>query len=136
MQTKIPSDMLERARQAMTQSYSPYSNFPVGACIKTTTGKLFSGCNVENAAYNLCCCAEASAITTMVTAGERKIESIVVVTPTKNPTPPCGACRQRIAEFATATTKVYLCDKHDNQQTFTLQELLPHAFTPNNLEQS
>ena len=134
MQT-IPSDMLEQAQQAVTRSYSPYSHFPVGACIKTTNGKLFSGCNVENAAYNLCICAEASAIVKMISAGEKKIAAIVVVTPTNSPTPPCGACRQRIAEFSTAETKVYLCDKHNNQQTFTLQELLPHAFTPTNLEQ-
>lgn len=130
----IPDDMLDKARIAVSRSYSPYSKFPVGACLRTASGQLFFGCNVENAAYNLCICAEANAIAQMVSAGHTNIEAIVVLTPTPMPTPPCGACRQRIAEFATGDTIVYLCDANNRQQHYTMRELLPHAFTPTNLE--
>mgnify|MGYP003952574625 CR=1 FL=1 len=133
MSVSIPDDMLELARQAFTQAYCPYSNFPVGACIKAADGTLHTGCNVENASYGLSLCAEANAIAHMVANGQREIQSIVIATPTNSITSPCGACRQRIAEFATADTQIYLCSTHSQQQ-FTMHELLPHAFSPKNLE--
>src|ERR1700676_3367622 len=87
------------ARAAAAGSYSPYSRFPVGAAVIGGSGRLYSGCNVENASYGLCNCAERTAIFSAVAAGERSIRAVAVYTPTPLPTPPCGACRQVIHEF-------------------------------------
>ena len=91
---------LERAaRAAAEKAYAPYSGFRVGAAVLAASGKVFSGCNVENASYGLCNCAERTAIFNAVAAGEQVLRAVVVYTPTANPTSPCGACRQVISEF-------------------------------------
>ena len=87
------------ARAAAKKSYSPYSEFPVGAAVLAASGKIYAGCNVENASYGLCNCAERTAIFTAAAAGERRILAVAVFTPTAQPTSPCGACRQVINEF-------------------------------------
>ncbi len=124
---------LERAaRAAAAQSYSPYSGFPVGAAILTGDGTIESGCNVENASYGLCNCAERTAIFTAAAKGQRALRCVVVYTPTETVTAPCGACRQVIFEFGPDARVVSICDSKDRIDT-TIQQLLPHAFGPGNL---
>lgn len=124
---------LERlARRAAKTSYSPYSRFPVGAAVLAGSGKTYTGANVENASYGLCNCAERTAIFTAVAAGERKIACVVVYTPTRSVTPPCGACRQVINEFGPQARVISVCDSEDRIDT-TLDALLPGAFGPGNL---
>lgn len=120
------------ARQAAAASYSPYSKFPVGAAVLTSSGHVFTGCNVENASYGLCNCAERTAIFTAAAAGERAIEAVAVYTPTPTATSPCGACRQVINEFGPTALVISVCDGSDRIET-TLDQLLPHAFGPGNL---
>ena len=125
--------MLELARQALANAHAPYSRFRVGACVRSASGRLYAGCNVENASYGVTQCAEASAIGAMVTAGERQIVEVVVVTEGAEPAPPCGRCRQQLAEFASPPTRVHLCGPEGVRLSATLSELLPMAFGPNSL---
>jgi cytidine deaminase len=120
------------ARDAAKRSYSPYSKFRVGTAILAGSGKVYSGCNVENASYGLCNCAERSAIFTAASAGERKIRAVVVYTPTTTPTAPCGACRQVINEFGPHAVVVSICNSAKRIDT-TLPALLGEAFGPKNL---
>lgn len=125
--------LLEKAaRQAAKASYSPYSRFPVGAAIVCGSGKVFTGCNVENASYGLCNCAERTAIFTAAAAGERIVKAVVVYTPTAVPSSPCGACRQVINEFGPDAIVISICDGPDRIDS-TLEALLPSAFGPKNL---
>lgn len=122
-------EALEKAAMAaMENAYAPYSNFPVGAAIRTESGNIFTGCNVENAAYPLGNCAEASAIAAMVNAGERRIKSIAIAGNGDALVTPCGGCRQRIAEFAEANTPILICNQAEWRESFDLQSLLPHQF--------
>ncbi len=123
--------LFEAAQDAMAHAYAPYSRFPVGAAIRTPTGAIFTGCNVENAAYPLGQCAESVAIAAMVVAGANEIAEIVVVGHSNKAdglVTPCGGCRQRIREFANAQTRIHVCGPEGLQRTFLIQELLPHAF--------
>lgn len=120
------------ARSAAKSSYSPYSKFRVGAAVLTTSGKIFAGCNVENASYGLCNCAERTALFTAVAAGERRFRAVAIYTPTKLPTSPCGACRQVINEFAPDAVVIGLCATAARFEE-TLEALLPGAFGPKNL---
>jgi cytidine deaminase len=120
------------AREAAAASYSPYSKFPVGAAVLTGSGKVFTGCNVENASYGLCNCAERTAIFTAAAAGERQIRAVAVYTPTPAATSPCGACRQVINEFGPKALIIGVCDGPGRFET-TLSKLLPAAFGPSNL---
>lgn len=127
--------MLALARAARDNAYARYSNFPVGACLLTESGRLFAGANVENAAFPQGQCAEASAIGAMVTAGDRRIRAVVVVAAGPELCTPCGGCRQRLAEFGDRDTPVHLATAEGGvQKTVTLGELLPMAFGPINLE--
>lgn len=121
------------AYKAMQQAYAPYSNFPVGAAIQTDRGNFFTGCNVENAAYPEGTCAEAGAIAAMVLAGERSIKNIYVIGKGDQLVSPCGGCRQRIREFATADTRVHICGPEGVRKVLTLHELLPFSFGPEHL---
>jgi cytidine deaminase len=125
--------LFDHAREAATKAYAPYSQFSVGAAIRSTSGKIFSGSNVENAAYPLGSCAEASAISAMISLGEREISDIAVVALQANPCYPCGGCRQRISEFATHATRIHVMDATGTILTHTIDELLPHAFGPHAL---
>ena len=120
------------ARAAARASYSPYSKFRVGTAVLAGSGKIYSGCNVENASYGLCNCAERTAIFTAATAGERKIRAVVVYTPTPTPTMPCGACRQVINEFGPSASVISICNSAKRIET-NLRELLVEAFGPENL---
>jgi len=121
------------AKQARENAYAPYSRFPVGAALRTETGALFSGCNVENAAYPLGVCAETSAISAMVAAGESRIAEILVLGPGPERIAPCGACRQRIAEFMRDGGVVHLAGPAGDVLSLPLADLLPHPFGPASL---
>ena len=125
--------MLEAARRALANAHAPYSRFRVGACLRAVSGRLHAGCNVENAAYPVGQCAEATAIGAMIAAGDREIAEIVVATEGAELCPPCGRCRQQLAEFAGPGTPVHLCGPEGVRLTTTLGELLPLAFGPDAL---
>ena len=127
-------EMFDLAVKAQKNSYSPYSQFRVGACIRTTTDKFFTGCNVENAVYGLTNCAERSAIFSMINAGEREIAEILIVGSSNQPCYPCGACRQCIREFSNKNTLIHSCNQEGIRETKTIMELLPDAFGPEFLE--
>jgi cytidine deaminase len=121
--------MLEKAIEVRDKAYSPYSQFKVGCCILTDKGSLFSGCNVENISYGLTLCAEGSAIAAMITAEEHHIAELTVISSGNEICPPCGACRQRIAEFGRENTLIHMYNNtHEKKMTYTLKELLPYSF--------
>jgi cytidine deaminase len=126
-------ELVDLARQARERAYAPYSSFPVGAALLARSGRVFTGCNVENAAYPLVTCAERTAVTKAVSEGEREFEAIAVVTATG--AAPCGACRQILREFAgpEGDLRIIVADTKDILGTFTIAELLPHGFTPDQL---
>ena len=126
-------ELFAAAQAAQAQAYVPYSRFRVGAAIATPSGRIFSGCNVENAAYPVGSCAEASAISAMVGAGERKIAAILVIGDGDALVTPCGGCRQRIREFAEPATPIHIAGPAGPRAAFTLNELLPHSFGPDHL---
>ena len=125
--------MLELARRALTNAHAPYSGFRVGACLRAASGRLYAGCNVENAAYPVAQCAEAGAIGAMIAAGDRTIVEIVVLTERAELCSPCGRCRQQLVEFASPGTRVHLCGPEGVRVTTTMDALLPLAFGPDTL---
>jgi len=127
------ADMLVAANAARANAHAPYSNFAVGACLRGKSGRLYAGCNVENAAYPQGQCAEATAIGVMVAAGEKAIAEILVVHDGPLLAGPCGGCRQRLREFAGLDAPVYLCRPDRLERTLTLGELLPLSFGPEQL---
>ncbi|SIR06202.1 cytidine deaminase [Rhizobium sp. RU35A] len=124
----MAQDLFEAARAAMGRAYAPYSKFPVGAAIRADDGKIYLGANVENLSFPQGWCAEPTAIGNMVMGGGRKIVEIAVIAEKLACCPPCGGCRQKIAEFAGPDTRVYLCDEVGVQKTLTMDELLPFSF--------
>src|ERR1700752_2049315 len=128
--------MLELARRALENAHAPYSRFRVGACVRAASGALYAGCNVENAAYPVGQCAEASAIGAMVTAGDQRIVEAVVMTERAEACPPCGRCCQQLSEFAAPETRVHLCGPEGVRVTTTLGALLPQAFGPDSFHPS
>ncbi len=126
-------ELFAAARAAQSAAYAPYSGFKVGAALTTRSGALFSGCNVENAAFPVGSCAEASAISAMVGAGERDIAAILVVGDGAALVTPCGGCRQRIREFAGPETPIHIAGPEGHRASFTLSDLLPHSFGPDHL---
>ena len=122
--------MLDLARQALANAHAPYSRFRVGACLRAASGRLYAGCNVENAAYPVGQCAEATAIGAMVAAGDRQIVEVVVVTEGAELCSPCGRCRQQLAEFAGPDTPRPPVRAGGRARTVSLGELLPLAFGP------
>ena len=122
------AELFRAAINAMAMAHAPYSQFPVGAALRTRSGKVFSGCNVENASFPEGWCAETSAISHMIAAGEREIVEVAAVAAKMPLITPCGGCRQRLKEFGASTTLVHLCDTGGVVKTVTLGELLPYAF--------
>lgn len=126
--------LIDKAREVLGNSYAPYSGVHVAAAVKSRDGSVFLGVNVENASYGLTICAERVAIASMVTAGKRSIDCIVVVSDTPEPLPPCGACRQVIAEFGGDDTLIVSYSIVSRRaETWTLGELLPYSFKPTHL---
>lgn len=122
------------ARKAAGRAYAPYSQFCVGTAVLTTAGEVFGGCNVENASFGLSICAERTAIFNAVSSGKKplKLKCIVVFTPTKTATTPCGACRQVIHEFGSDTRVISICDSQERIDV-SIGTLLPGAFGPGDL---
>ncbi|ABP49662.1 MAG: cytidine deaminase [Pyrobaculum arsenaticum] len=124
-------ELIAKAREVINNAYAPYSSFKVAAVVKTKSGKVYTGVNIENASYGLTVCAERVAVFKAVSEGDRDIDTVVVYTDTDEPTPPCGACRQVIAEFNPNALIVMAGRK--KTVTAKLSELLPNAFTKERL---
>lgn len=125
-------ELIKKAIEVRENSYSPYSDFKVGAAILCSSGKIYTGTNVENASYGASICAERSAVTAAISCGERKFIAIAVVGGKDKLEfcPPCGICRQVLSEFGGGSIKVVLCDEKD-VKTYSLSELLPESFSLN-----
>ncbi len=126
-----PQELIAQAIEARKRAYAPYSRYKVGAALLGKSGKVYMGCNVENASYSHTVCAERTAILKAVSEGELEFEAIAVVT--RNGGSPCGACRQVMVEFAPELT-IYIGDKNGEYRSTTMSELLPDSFTPKHLE--
>jgi cytidine deaminase len=135
--TAIADDLFQAAKAARVNAHAPYSGFKVGAAIRSESGRIHAGCNVENAAYPQGQCAEATAIGLMIASGDRQIMELVVVGGEAGSgvmCTPCGGCRQRIREFAAGPdTPIHVFDAGAFRQSFTLGQLLPFSFGPDNL---
>ena len=123
----MDKELLEAALAARERAYAPYSKFLVGAAVRAESGKIYTGCNVENASYGLTVCAERNALFSAVGAGERKFTALCVVGDTEEPISPCGACRQVVAEFKVPC--IILANLKGDVKEYTLEELLPYGFT-------
>ncbi len=130
---QIEPELLAAARAVQPNAHVPYSGFYVGAALRTTSGAVFASCNVENAAYPEGVCAEAGAISAMVSAGEREIAAVVTVCDGESLGTCCGGCRQKIREFATAETLIHNAGPDGVRSTFTMDQLLPQSFGPSHL---
>ena len=122
--------LFSEAAKVRKNAHAPYSGFAVGAALRTFSGAIYSGTNVENVAYPNGTCAETAAIAAMVTAGERWIAEILIIGAGETLAMPCGACRQRIREFAGEGAQIHIADLSGVRKTFTLGDLLPEAFSP------
>jgi len=125
--------LVSAAKEGFEKAYAPYSNFHVGAAALTASGKIVKGCNVENASYGLTVCAERNCLAQGVISGEQAFKAIVVYTNQEKLTPPCGACRQVIVEFLAPDALVMAVNHNNNKKQWTVNELLPDAFTPKDL---
>ena len=127
-------DLLELAQKARQNAHAPYSQYLVGAALRTSNGELFSGCNVENASYGATICAEQAAICQAVTHGQKHITEVLVLTQGDTPAPPCGICRQIISEFAEEDIPIHCCSTNGKTKTYSLKEILPYSFNKNSLK--
>lgn len=116
---------------ASKKAYAPYSKFHVGVALYDENHNLHSGCNVENSVYPVGCCAEQAAVAAMILNGGKIIQDIVIQADKNNPCPPCGACRQIIAEHSNVGTRIHLVNPDQSLSSYRIEELLPQAFTPN-----
>lgn len=130
-QTKLK--LLQLAKESAQQAYAPYSNFPVGAALIAHNGKIFTGCNVENASYGLTLCAERNALSSMVSSGEKSFSAIAIFAEKSSNCYPCGACRQWLYEFG-ANATVITEDETGNIVSSSVKSLIPFAFGPENLK--
>ena len=126
--------LFEAARDALECAYAPYSKFPVGAAIRAEDGNVYKGANIENIAFPQGWCAECTAIGAMVMGGAKKIVEIAVIAEKMPLCPPCGGCRQKIAEFADRGTRIHLCDETGVKKTMTMDELLPFSFETDTID--
>lgn len=135
MDNKIYQTLIDAARKAVDRSYSPYSNFAVGAAVLAEDGSIVTAANVENASYGLTICAERAAIFRYIAENHRRIRAIAVVSRAGGPCYPCGACRQVISEFANDKTEIVVEGSTPGDVTVArIADLLPHAFGPNDLK--
>ncbi len=124
-----PEKLVQEAIMARKKAYAPYSRFQVGAALLTKSGKIYHGCNIENAAYGVTICAERTALFKAYSEGERDFSMLAVVADTERPVPPCGACRQVLFELCPKDMKVVLGNLHGKMTVHTVGELLPWAFS-------
>ena len=129
----VKNEILQTAQNCRLNAYAPYSKFKVGAAILTPSGKIYGGCNVENASYPCGTCAEAGAIAAMVAGGETQIAEILIIADT-DCILPCGNCLQKIAEFGNEKTLIHSADLSGRIRTYTLQQLLPHGFNAGDIK--
>ncbi|GAB3066251.1 cytidine deaminase [Virgibacillus ainsalahensis] len=127
------NNLIEAAINIRKHAYVPYSKFPVGAALLTRSGKLYTGFNIENAAYSVTCCAERVTIFKAISEGETEFLEMAVAADTKRPVPPCGACRQVMSEFFDGEMKIHLTNLNQDIKTLSMENLLPFSFTPNDL---
>jgi cytidine deaminase len=128
------NDLIAAAKSARLKAYAPYSKFLVGAAVRDEHGHIHGGCNIENAAYPQGWCAETSAIAAMIMSGAHHIAEMAVIGTGDLLCTPCGGCRQKIREFARGDVKIHMCGEDGKvKRTFTLDELLPASFGPENL---
>lgn len=135
LNSEIIDQAIQKAFEATKRAFVPYSHFPVGACIITKDGHLIPGANIENSSYGLSNCAERTAMFSAVMQGylREDIEALVVAAPTQTICPPCGACRQVMLDLLTPDTPV-ICTNGKESKTFTVAQLIPFAFTEDNLQ--
>ncbi|WP_350299498.1 cytidine deaminase [Peribacillus frigoritolerans] len=126
-------ELIEEAKKARDKAYVPYSKFKVGAALLTADGKVYHGCNIENAAYSMCNCAERTALFSAYAHDDKKFAKLAVVADTDGPVAPCGACRQVISELCEKDMPVVLTNLNGDIKELTVQELLPGAFSPEDL---
>ncbi|HAL76315.1 MAG TPA: cytidine deaminase [Rhodobacteraceae bacterium] len=124
----------QAALKIRENAYAPYSGFQVGVALMSSSGAIYTGVNVENAAYPEGTCAEAGAIARMIAAGDRKITAVYVVADGAEPVPPCGGCRQKLAEFSAPDVPVTMATISGIEKTLTVAQLLPGAFTPEHMD--
>jgi cytidine deaminase len=124
----VLNELMETARSVAAQAHAPYSHFHVGAAVLDNQGRIFGGCNVENASFGLTMCAERNAVGAAVSAGAGRIVAIAIYTATESLTPPCGACRQVLSEFG-PQAEVHLFNHEGQHKVFALDQLLPACFT-------
>ncbi|MGM0853177.1 MAG: cytidine deaminase [Bacillota bacterium] len=127
--------LIQEAKLAREKAYVPYSKFKVGAALLSKDGKVYHGCNIENAAYSMCNCAERTALFKAYSEGDTDYSMIAVVADTARPVPPCGACRQVISELCPKEMKVVLTNLKGDVEELTVAELLPGAFSPEDLHE-
>ena len=127
--------MIKEAIKARENAYAPYSKYPVGAALLTKNGHIYHGCNIENAAYSMCNCAERTALFKAYSEGERDFVMMAVAADSNRPVPPCGACRQVISELCPKDMKIILTNLKGNIDKVTVEELLPGAFSAEDLNE-
>ena len=127
MEKAMIEKLIDTAIRQLDFSYSPYSGFKVGAALLTKDGEIYTGCNIENASYGATNCAERTAVFKAVSEGYTQIERIAIVSSSHQKTPPCGICRQVLAEFMTENAQILLADK-DGIESYTIKDLLPESF--------
>lgn len=126
-------DLLNQANEIKNKAYVPYSGFPVGAALLSRSGEIYTGCNIENAAYPVSCCAERIAIFKAIADGESDFSEMTVTADTERPISPCGSCRQVMSEFFDSNMKINLTNVHNHTKTVTMEELLPFSFQSDDL---
>lgn len=126
-------ELIKEAKKVREMAYVPYSGFSVGAALLTKSGNVYTGCNIENAAYPVTCCAERVAIFKAISNDERDFLQMAIIADTKNPVSPCGSCRQVMSEFFKDTMKIHLANLGGMSETITMGELLPYAFHSSDL---
>lgn len=126
-------NLIKEAKNIRDKAYVPYSEFPVGAALLTKSGKIYTGCNIENAAYSVTCCAERVAIFRAIADGVLEFAEMAVVADTDRPVPPCGSCRQVMSEFFDGSVNIHMANLDNNIKTVTIDELLPFSFQTKDL---
>lgn len=128
--------LLEEAIKIRNKAYVPYSKFPVGAALMVESGEVYTGCNIENAAYPVSCCAERVTIFKAISEGEIKFVEMAVAADTTRPVSPCGSCRQVMSEFFSSNMNIHLTNLNNDTKTISMEELLPFSFQPNDLKRT
>lgn len=125
---QAPPDLFAAANAVLKNSYSPYSKYQVACALRAMNGSIYAGCNIENGSYSCTLCAESSALGAMVSAGQRKLQEVLILVVDTPVATPCGPCRQRLFEFATADTIVHCTSTAHHYEAYKLADLLPYAF--------